>query len=185
MSVAHCLPLRTVMNMIFRSALAGALVGVLGACSGNKLLGMDRGPAATEAQVVSMLGFDSYVNESYLRRQRAGTMSCENHRTFYNQVERSIRADLPDTTRFVVDIVATQRTNLQMVSASRSWPRAGKVQATFRVAKNHTDSVEVKLWRSQSDRNPAQWYLPRKGTVGLKLDALGKRALAVTCTRPR
>ena len=173
------------MKTILRCAIAGAVATAVGGCSGNKFLGMERGPAASEAQVVSMLGFDSYVNESYLRRQRAGTMSCENHRTFYNQIERSIRADLPDTTRFVVDIVATQRTNLQMVSASRSWPRAGKVQATFRVAKNHPDSVEVKLWRSQTDKNPAQWYLPRKGTVGLKLDALGKRALAVSCTRPR
>ena len=173
------------MTTTIRLALATAIVCALGACSGNKFLGMSTGPAATEAQVVSMLGFDSYVNESYLRRQRAGTMSCENHRTFYNQVERSIRADLPDTTRFVVDIVATQRTNLQMVSASRNWPNAGKVQATFRVAKNHTDSVEVKLWRSQGDRDPATWRLPRKGAVGTKLDALGKRALAVTCTRPR
>ena len=183
--LAHRLPLRARMTTTSRVALATAIACVLGACSGNKFLAMDRGPAATEAQVVSMLGFDAYVNESYLRRQRAGTMSCENHRTFYNQVERSIRAELPDTTRFVVDIVATQRTNLQMVSASRSWPRAGKVQATYRVAKNHTDSVEVKLWRSQTDKDPARWYLPRKGVVGTKLDALGKRALAVTCTRPR
>ena len=173
------------MTTTLRCVLATTIVIALGACSGNKFLGVERGPAATEAQVVSMLGFDSYVNDNYLRRQRTGTMSCENHRTFYNQVERSIRAALPDTTRFVVDIVATQRTNLQMVSASRSWPNAGKVQATYRVAKNHTDSVEVKLWRSQSDEDPARWLLPRKGPVGLKLDALGKRALAVSCTRPR
>jgi hypothetical protein len=173
------------MSITARLALATGVVCALGACSGNKFLGISTGPAATEAQVVSMLGFDSYVNDSYLRRQRAGTMSCENHRTFYNQVERSVRAQLPDTTRFVVDIVATQRTNLQMVSASRSWPREGKVQATYRVAKNHTDSVEVKLWRSQGDDDPATWRVPRKGPVGLKLDALGKRALAVTCTRPR
>ena len=159
--------------------------GALGACSGNKFLGVDRGPAATEAQVVSMLGFDSYVNDNFLRRQRVGTMSCENHRTFYNQIERSIRAQLPDTTSFVVDIVAAQRTNLQVVTASRNWPRAGRVQASYRVAKNHTDSVEVKLWRSQDDKRPAQWYVARKGPVGVKLDALGKRALAVTCTRPR
>ena len=172
------------MTTIARFALAAAIPAALGACSGNKFLGVDRGPAATEAQVVSMLGFDSYVNDSYLRRQRVGTMSCENHRTFYNQVERSIRADLPDTTRFVVDIVAAQRTNLQVVTASRNWPKAGRVQASYRVAKNHTDSVEIKLWRSQNDKSPAQWYVPRKGPVGLKLDALGKRALAVTCTRP-
>ena len=183
--LAHRLPLVAAMNTITRLALPTMVVCALGACSGNKFLGVSTGPAATEAQVVSMLGFDSYVNESYVRRQRPGTASCENHRTFYNQVERSIRADLPDTTRFVVDIVATQRTNLQMVSASRSWPRAGKVQATYRVAKNHTDSVEVKLWRTQGDKDPATWRLARKGAVGTKLDALGKRALAVTCTRPR
>ena len=173
------------MSITIRLTLATAVVSALGACSGNKFLGISSGPAATEAQVVSMLGFDSYVNDSYLRRQRAGTMSCENHRTFYNQVERSIRAQLPDTTRFVVDIVATRRTNLQMVSATRDWAREGRVQATYRVAKNHTDSVEVKLWRSQDDDDPATWRVPRKGPVGLKLDALGKRALAVTCTRPR
>ena len=134
---------------------------------------------------MSMLEFDPYVNNSYLRRQRLGTMSCENHRTFYDQVERSVRAGLPDTTSFVVDIVAQKRTNLQMVSASRSWPQAGRVQATYRVAKNHSDSVEVKLWRSQADRNPAVWRVPRTGPLGQKLDALGKRTLAVTCTRPR
>ena len=183
--LAHRLPLRTAMKTISRFVLVIAIASTVGACSGNKFLGIERGPAATEAQVVSMLGFDSYVNDSYLRRQRAGTMSCENHRTFYNQVERSVRADLPDTTRFVVDIVATERTNLQMVSASRNWPRAGRVQASFRVAKNHTDSVEVKLWSSQGDKDPATWRLARKGPVGLKLEALGKRALAVTCTRPR
>ena len=173
------------MTTTSRLALATLVASLLGGCSGNRFLGVERGPAATEAQVVSMLGFDSYVNDSFLRRQRAGTMSCENHRTFYDQIERSIRADLPDTTRFVVDIVAAKRTNLQMVSASRSWPKAGRVQATYRVAKNHTDSVRVKLWRSQTDKNPAEWNVPRKGPVGLKLDALGKRALAVTCTRPR
>ena len=172
------------MTTISRLALAMVLASALGACSGNKLLGVAR-PAATEAQVVSMLGFDSYVNDNYLRRQRAGTMSCENHRTFYDQIERSIRADLPDTTRFVVDIVAAKRTNLQMVTASRNFPKAGRVQASYRVAKNHSDSVQVKLWRSQNDKNPAEWKLSRKGPLGGKLDALGKRALAVTCTRPR
>lgn len=173
------------MHTPLRLAFAALLAVVIGACSGNKFLAVDRGPAATEAQVVSMLGFDSYVNDSYLRRQRAGTTSCENHRTFYEQVERSIRADLPDTTRFVVDIVAAKGTSLQMVSASRNWPRAGRVQATWRVAKAHTDSVEVRLWRSQGDKKPAEWHVPRKGAVGIKLDALGKRALAVTCTRPK
>lgn len=172
-------------NTTTRIILSALAASSLVACSGNKFLGVPRGPAATEEQVVSMLGFDSYVNDNFLRRQRVGTMSCENHRTFYEQVERSIRADLPDTTRFVVDIVAAKRTDLQMVSASRSWPKAGRVQASYRIAKNHTDSVEVKLWRSQSDKSPAQWYVARKGPVGLKLDALGKRALAVTCTRPR
>lgn len=173
------------MTIIYRRAFVVVLMAALGACSGNKFLGVERAPAATDAQVVSMLGFDSYVNDSYLRRQRAGTMSCENHRTFYDQIERSIRADLPDTTRFVVDIVAAKRTNIQVVTASRSWPSAGRVQASYRVAKNHTDSVEVKLWRTQNDRNPAEWRVARTGPVGLKLDALGKRALAVTCTRPR
>jgi len=173
------------MTTISRLGVAALITTALSACSGNKFLGVDRGPAATEAQVVSMLGFDAYVNDSYLRRQRLGAMSCENHRTFYDQVERSIRAELPDTTRFVVDIVAAKRTTLQMVSASRNWPKAGRVQATYRVAKNHTDSVEVKLWRSQSDKRPAQWNVPRKGLVGVKLDALGKRALSVTCTKPK
>ena len=173
------------MTTISRLAIAMLIATALGACSGNKFLGMDSGPAATEAQVVSMLGFDAYVNDSFLRRQRTGTFSCESHRTFYDQVERSIGAQLPDTTRIVVDIVAAKRTNLQMVSASRNFPRAGRVQATYRVAKNHTDSVEVKLWRSQNDKSPARWHVPRKGPVGLKLDALGKRALKVTCTRPK
>jgi len=173
------------MTFTSRLALAVALASTLGACSGNKFLGIPAGPAATETQVVSMLGFDQYVNDNFLRRQRVGTMSCENHRTFYQQVERSIRAQLPDTTRFVVDIVAARRTDLQMVKASRNWPRAGRVEATYRVAKNHTDSVEIRLWSSQSDKDPAEWRVPRKGPVGLKLDALGKRALTVTCTRPK
>jgi hypothetical protein len=167
-----------------RTIAAAAVLAALAACSGNRFLGMGSGPAASEEQVVGMLGFDSYVNDSYLRRQRL-LASCENYRTFYNQVERSIRADLPDTSRFVVDIVAVRRNSLQSVSATRSWPRAGRVQATYKLAtKGHSpDSVEVKLWRNQNDRSPAQWYVARKGPVGAKLDALGKRALAVTCTR--
>ena len=169
-----------------RRALAAVTAVVLGACSGatNIFHGViDDRPPATEAQVVAMLNFDPYVNDSYIRRQRL-LASCENLRTFYNQVERSIRADLPDTSRYVVDIIAAQRTNLQSVTASRSWPKKGKVEASYRIAKNHTDSVEVSLWSSQTDKRPATWRLPRKGPVGLKLDALGKKALTVTCTRP-
>ena len=94
-----------------------------------------------------------------------------------------MNAQLPDTSRYVVDIIATQRTNLQSVTASRSWPLKGKVEASYRIAKDRTDSVEVTLWSSQTDKRPAKWRLPRKGKVGLKLDALGKRALSVTCTR--
>lgn len=173
------------MTTIARAALVTLAAGLLAGCSGNKFLGVARGPAASEEQVVAMLGFDSYVSDNFLRRQPTGTMSCENHRTFYNQIERSIRAQLPDTTQFVVDIVAAQRTSLQIVTASRNWPNAGRVQASYRVAKNHTDSVEVTLWRSQRDKDPARWRVAREGAVGLKLDALGKKALAVTCTRPR
>ena len=168
-----------------RLALAALAAVMLGACSGatNFFNGViDDRPPATEAQVVGMLNFDAYVNDSYIRRQRL-LASCENLRTFYNQVERSIRADLPDTSRYVVDIVAAQRTNLQSVTASRSWPKKGKVEASYRVAKGRTDSVEVSLWSSQTDKRPATWLVPRKGPVGLKLDALGKKALAVTCTR--
>ena len=167
-----------------RTTLTVTVIATLAACSGNRILGMGGGPPATEEQVVSMLAFDSYVNDSYLRRQKL-MASCENFRTFYNQVERSVRADLPDTSRFVVDIVAARRSALQVVSASRSWPRKGRVQATYRTAtKGHSpDSVEIKLWRTQSDKSPAQWFVPRKGPLGIKLDALGKRALAVTCSR--
>jgi len=138
-----------------RRALAAVTAVVLGACSGatNIFHGViDDRPPATEAQVVAMLNFDPYVNVSYIRRQRL-LASCENLRTFYNQVERS-------------------------------WPKKGKVEASYRIAKNHTDSVEVSLWSSQTDKHPATWRLPRKGPVGLKLDALGKKALTVTCTRP-
>lgn len=163
---------------VTRAILAAA---ALGACSGGSFLNPG-GPAASEEQVVAMLGFDSYVNTDYLRRQRLSG-SCENYRTFYNQVERSIRSNLPDSSRFVVDIVAAQRTNLQMVKAGRSWPDKGRIEAVFRVAKDRTDSVEVTLWRSQNDRSPAEWKLPRSSAVGTKLDALGKRALAVSCAR--
>jgi hypothetical protein len=169
-----------------RRALALATIVVLGACSGASRIFhgvIDDGPPATEAQVVAMLNFDAYVTDSYIRRQRL-LASCENLRTFYNQVERSIRAELPDTSRYAVDIVAPRRTSLQSVTVSRSWPRKGKVEASYRVAKDRTDSVEVSLWSSPNDRSPATWRLPRTGPVGVKLDALGKRALAVTCTRP-
>ena len=162
---------------------AAGVAVALGACSGaNFLRGIGGGPAATEDQVVAMLNFDAYVTDNYVRRQRL-LASCENLRTFYNQVERSVNAQLPDTSRYVVDIIATQRTNLQSVTASRSWPLKGKVEASYRIAKDRTDSVEVTLWSSQTDKRPAKWRLPRKGKVGLKLDALGKRALSVTCTR--
>ena len=173
------------MTLPSRLAIAAVTAVTLGACAGatNVFHGIiDDDPPATEAQVVAMLNFDSYVNDSYIRRQKL-LASCENLRTFYNQVERSIRADLPDTSRYVVDITAAQRTNLQAVTASRSWPKKGKVEAGYRVAKGRTDSVEVSLWSSQTDKRPATWRLARKGPVGLKLDALGKKALAVTCTR--
>jgi hypothetical protein len=161
-----------------------ATIVVLGACSGagNILRGIGGGPAATEEQVVAMLNFDAYVNNNFIRRQKL-LASCENLRTFYNQVERSIQSELPDSSRYVVAIVAAQRTNLQSVTASRSWPKKGKVEASYRIAKGHTDSVDVSLWRSQSARRPATWRVARKGPVGLKLDALGKKALTVTCTR--
>jgi hypothetical protein len=173
------------MNLSSRLAFIAAAAVTLGACAGatnifHGVIADD--PPATEAQVVAMLNFDSYVSDAYVRRQKL-LASCENLRTFYNQIERSIRADLPDTSRYVVDITAAQRTNLQSVTASRSWPKKGKVEASYRVAKGHTDSVEVSLWSSQTDKRPATWRLPRKGPVGLKLDALGKKALAVTCTR--
>ena len=170
------------MTRHFRLALTAISIAAIGACSGANIFRGLVGPPATEEQVVSMLNFDSYVSTNYIRRQRL-LASCENLRTFYNQVERSIRAELPDTSRYAVDIIAAQRTNLQSVTASRSWPKKGKVEASYRIAKGRTDSVEVSLWRSQTDRNPATWRVARKGTVGLKLDALGKRALAVTCTR--
>ena len=167
-----------------RCVLAAATAAMLGACAGatNFFNGVVDLPPATEAQVVAMLNFDPYVNDSYIRRQKL-LASCENLRTFYNQVERSIRADLPDTSRYVVDIIAAQRTNLQSVTASRSWPKKGKVEASYRIAKEHTDSVEISLWSSQTDKRPSTWRVARKGPVGLKLDALGKKALAVTCTR--
>jgi hypothetical protein len=182
--LAHRLPDGDLMTIHSRRALATVALALLGACSGatNIFRGATGGPAATEAQVVAMLNFDSYVNDNYIRRQKL-LASCENLRTFYNQVERSIRADLPDTSRYVVDIIAIQRTNLQTVTASRSWPKKGKVEASFRVAKDRTDSVEVSLWSSQTDKHPSTWRVARKGPVGLKLDALGKKALAVTCTR--
>ena len=182
--VAHRLPGNTLMTTHTRRILIAVIAVVLTACSRVTQVfnGVVDGPAATEAQVVAMLNFDPYVTDSYIRRQKL-LASCENLRTFYNQVERSIRADLPDTSRFVVDIVAAQRTSLQSVTASRSWPKKGRVEASFRIAKDHTDSVEVSLWSSPTDRRPATWRVPRKGPVGLKLDALGKRALAVTCTR--
>lgn len=171
------------MTTTFRLATVAVTVAMLGACSGaNIFRGLAGGPAATEDQVVAMLNFDSYVTDSYVRQQRL-LASCENLRTFYNQVERSIRAELPDTSRYAVDIIAAQRTRLQSVTASRSWPKKGKVEASYRIAKGRTDSVEVSLWRSQTDKNPATWRLARTGPVGVKLDALGKRALAVTCTR--
>jgi hypothetical protein len=170
-----------------RFLIAAVTVATLAACSGASRIFhgvIDDTPPATEAQVVAMLNFDSYVTDNYVRRQRL-LASCENLRTFYNQVERSIRADLPDTSRYAVDIIATQRTNLQSVTASRSWPKKGRIEASYRIAKGRTDSVEVTLWQSQKDTRPATWRLPRKSPVGLKLDALGKRALAVTCTRAR
>jgi hypothetical protein len=171
------------MTTHFRLALAAVSIAALGACSGGSIFrGLGGGPAATDEQVVAMLNFDAYVTNNYIRRQRL-LASCENLRTFYNQVERSIRAELPDTSRYAVDIVAAQRSNLQSVTASRSWPKKGKIEASYRIAKDRTDSVEVSLWRSQTDKNPATWRLPRKGPVGQKLDALGKRALAVSCTR--
>jgi hypothetical protein len=183
--VAHRLPERTLMTPNVRRAVVLVTILVLGACSGaSKIFHgvIDDGPPATEAQVVAMLNFDAYVTDSYIRRQKL-LASCENLRTFYNQVERSIHADLPDTSRYAVNIVAAQRTRLQSVTVSRSWARKGKIEASYRVAKDRTDSVEVSLWSSPNDRSPATWRLPRKGPVGLKLDALGKRALAVTCTR--
>lgn len=172
------------MNSKARLALVASAVSLLGACSGAKNIfsGAPAGPAATEEQVVAMLNFDSYVNDNYIRRQKL-LASCQNLRTFYNQVERSVNSELPDSSRYVVDIVATQRTNLQSVTASRSYPKKGKVEASFRIAKDRTDSVEVTLWRSQKDTKPAVWRVSRKGLVGRKLDALGKKALSVTCTR--
>src|SRR5688500_10893148 len=120
------------MTRHFRFALAAISIAALGACSGaNIFRGLGGGPAATEEQVVAMLNFDSYVTANYIRRQRL-LASCENLRTFYNQVERSIRADLPDTSRYAVDIVAAQRTRLQSVTVSRSWAKKGKVEASFR-----------------------------------------------------
>ena len=166
-----------------RFTLAAAVAVAAGACSGGNIFrGIGGGPAATEAQVVAMLNFDAYVTDNYVRRQRL-LASCENLRTFYNQVERSVNAQLPDTSRYVVDIIATNRTNLQSVTASRSWPTKGKIEASYRIAKDRTDSVEVTLWSSQNDKRPAKWKLARKSQVGLKLDALGKRALGVTCRR--
>jgi hypothetical protein len=128
-----------------------------------------------------MLSFEAYVNDSFLRRQR--TASCENLRTFYDQVERSIRADLPDTSSYVVDIVAANRTSLRTVSASRSWKKAGRIQAAFRHTSEKPDSVEVMLWRNQGDRRPATWYVARSSPIGAKLTTLGRRALAVSCLR--
>ncbi len=182
--MAHGLPERSLMTPNARLVLALTAVALLGACSGAKNIfrGATGGPAATEEQVVAMLNFDSYVNDNFIRRQKL-LASCQNLRTFYNQVERSVNSELPDSSRYVVDIVATQRTNLQSVTASRSWPKKGKVEASFRVAKDRTDSVEVSLWQSQSDTRPATWRVARKGPVGVKLDALGKKALSVTCTR--
>lgn len=161
-------------------ALAVAATALLAGCGGGSFLGL-AGPAVPEDRVVSMLSFDSYVNDSFLRRQRLS--SCENLRTFYNQVERSIRADLPDTSSYVVEIVAANRTRLQTVAASRSWKKAGRIQAAFRHTGENTDSVEVTLWRDQGDQRPAKWYVARKGPVGTKLDALGRKALTVTCQR--
>ena len=80
------------MTRHFRLSLAAISIAALGACSGaNIFRGLGGGPAATEEQVVSMLNFDSYVTANYIRRQRL-LASCENLRTFYNQVERSIHA---------------------------------------------------------------------------------------------
>ena len=185
--LAHGLPRSSLMRYHARVVTAIVVVAALSACTRATRIFhgvIDDGPPATEAQVVAMLNFDAYVNDSYVRRQKL-LASCENLRTFYNQVERSIRADLPDTSRYVVDITAAQRTNLQSVTASRSWPKKGRIEASYHIAKGRTDSVEVTLWESQKDTRPATWRLPRKGPVGLKLDALGKRALAVTCTRAR
>jgi hypothetical protein len=164
-----------------RTVMALSIAGLFGGCGGSGFLGMPAGPAIPEDRVVSMLSFEPYVNDSFLRRQRLS--SCENLRTFYNQVERSIRADLPDTSSYVLDIIASNRTSLQTVSATRNWKNAGRIQATYRHTGEKTDSVEVTLWRDQRDTRPAKWYLARKGLVGTKLDALGRRALAVTCTR--
>ncbi len=151
----------------------------LGACGGGSFLGFG-GPALSEAEVASMLSFDQYVNNSYMARQRLS--SCENHRTTYNQVERSVRAELPDTSTYVIEIVATQRTNLRTVSASRSWKQAGRVQASFRHTEGaDPDSVEVRLWRDEADRRPARWTVPKAGPVGAQLTALGRRVLSVTC----
>ena len=172
---------RASMNIGSRTVMALATSALVGGCGGSGFLARPSGPAISEDRVVSMLSFEPYVNDSFLRRQRLS--SCENLRTFYNQVERSIRADLPDTSSYVVDIIAANRTALQTVSATRSWKNAGRIQATFRHTGEKTDSVEVTLWRDQKDSRPAKWYLARKGLVGTKLDALGRRALAVTCQR--
>jgi hypothetical protein len=127
-----------------------------------------------------MLTFDQYVNDNFLRRQRLS--SCEHHRTNYNQVERSLRADLPDTSSFIIDVVAAQRTNLHKVSVSRAWKHAGRVQATFSTMERaDPDSIEVRLWRDDRDRHPAQWNVPRAGPVGTKVFALGRRVLGITC----
>jgi len=169
------------MNIGSRTVMALTTIALVGGCGGSGFLAMPSGPAIPEDRVVSMLSFEPYVNDSFLRRQRLS--SCENLRTFYNQVERSIRADLPDTSSYVLDIIAANRTALQTVSATRSWKNAGRIQAAFRHTGEKSDSVEVTLWRDQKDSRPAKWYLARKGLVGTKLDALGRRALAVTCQR--
>ena len=149
------------------------------ACGGGSFLGFG-GPAISEDEVASMLTFDQYVNDNYLRRQRLAT--CENLRTSYNQVERSVRAELPDTSSFVIDVVAAQRTNLHRVLVSRAWKNAGRVQATYSTMERaDPDSIDVRLWRDSRDRRPAQWQVPRQGPVGTRVMALGRRALGLTC----
>jgi hypothetical protein len=164
------------MRARFALPVIGALLAT--ACAGGFLgLGV---PALSEDEVAAMLSFDEYVNDSYLRRQRMS--SCENHRTSYNQVERSVRAALPDTSEYVVDLVAAQRNVLRTVVATRSWARAGRIQAAFRHIEGFSpDSIEVRLWRDQDDSRPARWMVPRSGVVGTRLTALGRRVLAVTC----
>src|SRR5688500_15312378 len=107
------------MNIGSRTVMALATIAISSGCGGHGFLRMPSETAIPEDRVVSMLSFEPYVNDSFPRRQRLS--SCENIRTFYNQVERSIRADLPDTSSYVLDIVAANRTSLQTVSATRSW----------------------------------------------------------------